>query len=360
MLAFWCTYASAASQTHKDISITGYFQGRPTALDSFPVGRLNYLIFCFCHLEGNKMHISNAADTASILKMDSLKKIYPGLKIILSLGGWGGCQTCSRVFSSDSGRMEFAASAKVLLQDFDADGIDLDWEYPAIEGFPGHPYSPDDKKNFTELIRALRHTLGKKYEISFAAGGFDYFISESVEWLEVMKITDRVNIMSYDLVHGASRISGHHTPLYSTTQQSQSADNAVNRLIAAGVPPRKIIIGSAFYARMFQVSDTTNHGLYDSCFFYRGISYSHLYDSISRDSGFIQYLDTQARAPYAFNAERKILVTYDDTVSVTEKVHYVFKRNLGGIMFWQMMDDKFSDGLLESIYSAKNARRRKK
>src|SRR5579885_3385613 len=98
------------------------------------------------------------------------------------MGGWGGCRDCSPVFSTDTGRMEFANSAKELLNYFNADGIDLDWEYPVIKGFPGHAYSTDDKKNFTQLIRTLRKKLGKKYEISFAAGGFDQYIDSSVEW----------------------------------------------------------------------------------------------------------------------------------------------------------------------------------
>ncbi len=345
--------ASVLSQHNNDLSITGYFAGRATALDSFPVGKLDYLNFSFCHLDSNNIRVSNAADSACIQKMVSLKKKYPGLKIILSMGGWGGCQTCPHVFSSDIGRNEFARSVRSLLEYFHADGIDLDWEYPAIEGFPGHPYSPEDKNNFTLLILALRNALGKKYRISFAAGGFDYFINNSIDWPSVMKVADKVNLMSYDLVHGASRISGHHTPLYSTPQQKLSTDNAVNLLVAAGVPRRKIIIGAAFYGRMFHVTDTSNQGLYDSCSFYEGISYSHLKDILSRENGFVQYWDPVANAPYAFNAERKMLMTYDDSASITQKVNYVYKKKLGGIMFWQLMDDRFSGGLLDMMDRAK-------
>lgn len=159
--------------------------------------------------------------------------------------------------------------------------------------------------------------------------------------------------MSYDLVNGFSTVSGHQTPLYSTPEQKQSTDNAVNRLIAEGVPSKKIIIGAAFYARMFQLFDTANKGLYDSAFFYHGISYSHLYDTITVANGFVQHWDPVAEAPYAFNAERKILATYDDSVSIRLKTKYAIKRKLGGIMFWQLMDDKFSNGLLNVIYDAK-------
>lgn len=155
--------------------------------------------------------------------------------------------------------------------------------------------------------------------------------------------------MSYDLVHGNSTVSGHHTPLYSTLRQKQSTDNAVSRLLEKGVPSEKIVIGAAFYARMFRVEDSIDNGLYRSCFFYRGVSYAQLYDSIAAAKGFTQYWDETAKAPYAFNPQRKILVTYDDSISVKLKTQYAMDRNLGGIMFWQLADDKFRDGLLEVI-----------
>lgn len=343
----------SAGQNKKEINVIGYFAGRTSALDSFPVGKLTHLIFSFCHLNGNRMWVSNAADSFRIQKMVELKEKYPHLKIILSMGGWGGCRTCSPVFSTLHGRTIFARSARELMKYFKTDGIDLDWEYPAIVGFPGHPFSVDDRKNFTLLIQVLRKKLGKKYEISFAAGGFDRYIDSSVEWKKVMSKVDRVNLMTYDLVHGFSKVSGHHTPLYSTPAQKQSTDNAVARLVAAGVPRKKIIIGAAFYARMFQEADTLNRGLYDSAHFYRGISYSTLYDSITPAKGFIQYWDSVANAPYAFNPERKLLVTYDDSLSISRKVKYVVSKKLGGIMFWQLMDDRFSNGLLDVIYNTK-------
>lgn len=341
------------SQKKKNICITGYFAGNSQLLDSFSVEKLTHLIFSFCHLDGNKLRVNNAADTACIQKMVSFKKRYPGLKIILSLGGWGGCKDCSAVFSTKEGRKEFASSVKVLTDYFHTDGIDLDWEYPAITGYPGHVYMTDDRHNFTLLIQSLRRELGRKKEISFAAGGFDQFIDSSVEWKEVMQIVDKVYVMSYDLVHGFSKVSGHHTPLYSTPEQKQSADNAVSKLISAGVPSHKIVIGAAFYARMFRVNDTINHGLYRPASFFRGISYSRLYDSITVVNGFTRFWDPVANASYAFNPVRKIQVTYDDSLSITAKTEYAIKKKLGGIMFWQLVDDRFDNGLLDVIYKTK-------
>ena len=176
--------------TPKDFAVIAYYSGRTTMIDSFEIEKLTHLIFSFCHLKGNILSVSNARDSATILRMVELKKRNPQLKIILSLGGWGGCQNCSSVFSTRHGRRIFARSVKQSGKYFGTDGIDLDWEYPVIPGFPGHAYSLADKPNFTALIIQLRKKLGKKKEISFAAGGFTSYIDSSVEWKKVMPETD--------------------------------------------------------------------------------------------------------------------------------------------------------------------------
>jgi chitinase len=333
----------------KKIAVIAYYAGRTSMIDSFEVEKLTHLIFCFCHLKGNALSVGNARDSATIQRMVALKSRNPQLKIILSLGGWGGCQTCSPVFITKKGRREFARSVRDLNSYFGTDGIDLDWEYPAIEGVPGHPYSPEDKPAFTALVKQLRRKLGKQNEISFAAGGFTKFIDSSIEWKKVMKKINRVNLMSYDLVSGFSTISGHHTPLYSTVKQKESTDNGVHMMLAAGVPADKIVIGAAFYGRLFAVTDTVNNGLYLPGRFDHGFSYSRISDSLSAANGFVQYWDSTAQAPYAFNIQRRLLATYDDTVSIRIKTKYVIKNNLNGIMFWQLADDAFSGGLLHAI-----------
>src|SRR5882672_9704476 len=161
----------------------------------------------------------------------------------------------------------------MLNRSFQTDGIDLDWEYPTIEGHPGHAFKHEDKANFTALIRELRKALGKKYEISFAAGGFQKFLDESVDWLAIMKEVDRVNIMSYDLINGYSTTTGHHTALYSNPLQKESAHNAIQYLIRLGVPSSKIVIGAAFYARVWENVSAKNNGLYQTGKFKMGVNF---------------------------------------------------------------------------------------
>lgn len=335
-----------------DIAVIAYYTGSDD-VDSFAIEKLTHIIFSFCHLKGNELNVKNARDTAMIQRLVGLKKRSSDLKVMLSLGGWGGCATCSDVFSTKKGRREFAKSVKEINEYFGTDGLDLDWEYPAISGFPDHRYSPDDKKNFTALISKLRKKLGRKSELSFAAGGFKGYIENSIEWEKVMKRVDRVNLMSYDLVSGFSTVTGHHTPLYSTAQNPESVDSGVKLLQQNGVPGKKIVIGAAFYGRMFENVLDSSSGLYKPGKFRQGISRKNFPLMLSADSGFVSYWDSTAQASYSYNPEKNLFVTYDDERSVGLKTKYVIDKGLGGIMFWQLRDDAYADGLLNAIDAVK-------
>src|SRR5687768_7426830 len=113
-------------------TVTAYFAGDINQISKYDPQKLTHIIFSFCHLKGNRLSVDNKADTLRIQQLVELKKRNPSLKVLLSLGGWGGCSTCSDVFSSNDGRKAFASSVKELNNYFDTDGIDLDWEYPAI------------------------------------------------------------------------------------------------------------------------------------------------------------------------------------------------------------------------------------
>ncbi len=332
-------------------AIIAYYAGTPERLDSFNAKLMTHIIYCFGHLEGNRIKLKSYRDTLIIQKMVALKNKNPALKVLVSLGGWGGCQTCSDVFATKKGRKQFAQSVKELNNYFRADGIDLDWEYPAIEGFPGHKYSSEDKDNFTALVYQLRKTLGSEQVISFAAGGFKKFIDEAVDWERVMKKVNYVNLMTYDLVSGFSTTTGHHTALYSDTSQPESANNTVQYLIQKGVDPAQLIIGAAFYSRVWRNVSDQNNGLYQSGTFKTMVGFKNFPIQLSKDRGFVYYWDDVVKAPYAYNPAQKLFATFDDKRSIALKARFVIEKNMGGIMFWQLGDDTFLDGLLQTIHT---------
>jgi chitinase len=349
LLFLLCSFVVIRKVSAQKKAIIAYYAGNLAALDSFNANNFTHIIYCFGHLEDNRLKLNGAKDSLLIQKMVSMKKKNRQLKVLLSLGGWGGCAPCSEVFSTDKGRAAFAESVKSLSHFFGTDGIDIDWEYPTIEGYPGHRYAHEDKQNFTELIRQLRKVLGKKNTITFAAGGFQKFLEESVDWKAVIPYVDFINLMTYDLVSGAATVTGHHTALYSTPSQNESTDNCVEYLLKQGIAPGKLIIGAAFYARTWEGVSAVNNGLYQQGTFKDFIGYNEFSWRISESSGYITYWDSTAQAPYAYNSTGKSFATFDNKRSIEAKSKYVMEKNLGGIMFWQLGHDTAKDGLVDTI-----------
>jgi chitinase len=348
--AFRTPHAPAAPKP--GMAIIAYYAGDATGFRQYPTEKLTHIIYSFLHLKGALFAFDNPKDKATVAALVALKAKNPQLKVMLSLGGWTGCETCSQVFSTEQGRADFAASVKDVLTATHTDGIDLDWEYPAIAGPPGHRFAPEDRHNFTLLVQALRTTLGNGYEISFAAGGYPEYLKNSIEWKVVMPLVNRVNLMSYDLVNGYSTTTGHHTPLYSTPKQIPSVDNGVRFLDSIGVAPSKVVIGAAFYARVFSGVLPTNKGLNQACKFKQAFDYKYFADSLSAARGFTAYWDDVAQAPYAYSPTRQEFASFDDEKSIRLKTRYVRDKHLGGIMFWELMGDKPQHGLLDCMYQA--------
>ncbi len=352
-IIFWVAYAvtsgACCQNVKSNFRVIGYYASNASNIDSFAVDQLTHIIYSFCHLKGNRLEVDNKGDSLTIQKLVSLKARHKNLKVLLSLGGWGGCKTCSDVFATERGRKEFAASVRQLADYFKTDGIDLDWEYPAIEGYPGHSFKSEDKNNFTALVSALRESLGGGQEISFAAGAFPKFLEQSIDWAKVMPVVDYVNLMNYDMVHGNTPHTGHHTPLYSTSRQKESVHACVTYLESIGVPRHKMVIGAAFYGRSWGQVENINNGLYQPGVFKSFLSH-HIFDKVvNKANGFSFYYDDKAQASYAYNKEQKVFVTFDDEASIRKKTQYALDKGLGGIMFWELSIDKKERGYLGVI-----------
>lgn len=334
--------------------IIAYYTGDAEQIKAYPVDKLSHIILSFLNISHDSLTFKSARQENTLQSLVSLKQKYPDLKIMVSIGGWGGCPQCSDLFSVPEHRNMFAKTTVELFKKYNIDGIDLDWEYPTIAGYEGHKYAPEDKNNFTELIKALRKEMGDKYVLSFAAGGFTRFLEESVDWPAIVPHLDFVNLMTYDLTSGASKTTGHHTPLANNDTQKQSADNCITWLLNHGVPAKKLVMGAAFYARVWENVANVNNGLYQSGKFKQGVNYKNHSTFFSDSLGFKYYWDKKAKAPYQYSASKGLFGTFDDPRSIKEKSKYIRRKKMAGIMFWQLTQDKPTGGLIDVMSKVLN------
>lgn len=335
----------------RNYKVIAYSTGNVEMIRQYPLPKITHLIYSFLHLRNDTLAWGDERQRNILVQLGELKKQFPHLKIMVSLGGWGGCAPCSEIFSTPEHRNTFAQTTVQLLKEFNLDGLDLDWEYPTIEGYPGHAYSANDKQNFSELVKTLRNAMGSEYLLAFAAGGFTDYLEKSIDWDAVMPQVDFVNLMTYDLVSGFSKVTGHHTPLKDYRPDQQSTEKCVNWLLQHGVKNEQLIIGAAFYARVWEQVAPENKGLYNAGNFKQGVSYKNFDTYFTDSSGFKYYWDRKAKAAYRYSKSQQLFATFDDERSIKAKAKFVRKKKLGGIMFWQLIEDKPSGGLVDVISS---------
>jgi chitinase len=329
------------------IGYVGGYRSKVIDIDQIPANKLTHINYAFVNVKANRAILSHErTDTINLRRLSLLKKVNPELKILISIGGWSWSSNFSDAVLTDTSRQAFAASAVSLLNRFNLDGIDIDWEYPGMN-VNHNTNRKEDKQNYTLMFKELRRQLdiegghtGKKMLLTTATGGFKDFLNHT-EMDKAYPYLDYINLMTYDYF-GRGNFAVHHTNLYasSANDRNDSADKAVKAYLAAGVPAAKLIMGIAFYGRMFQLKNSALHGLGDSSSAHlRMADYFFITDSLINKKGFIKYQDTVAKAPYLFNIATKQYVTYEDEWSVENKCNYVIANKMGGVMFWEYDSD---------------------
>lgn len=318
----------------------------------------------------------------------ALKQRNPELKIIPSIGGW----TLSDPFfdfTTKANRDTFVASVKRFLTTWKFyDGVDIDWEFPGGDGAAADLGDPiNDGPAYIALMQELRAMLdelaletGREYELTSAIGvGYDKI--EDVDYADAVQYMDYIFAMTYDFYGGWNNVVGHQTALYcgSFMRPGQcdgsgidengeaykgpayTTDNGIQLLLAQGVPPEKLVVGTAMYGRGWtgvtpeslsdpsepmtgvgagKLKGSTAQGVWeDGVIDYKGIKSFMLGASNTGINGFEYGYDEQAQAPWVWNRTTGDLITFDDERSVKAKGAYVRSLGLAGLFSWEIDAD---------------------
>ncbi|HEU5351583.1 MAG TPA: glycoside hydrolase family 18 protein [Terracidiphilus sp.] len=361
LVAFTLPAAAArhGAQTRTGPVVTAYVFPRnqfiqPGEIAARKLTRINY---AFANVQDGKVVLASPVDAPNLATLAGLKKENPSLQILVSAGGWLWSRNFSDAALTRESRSRFIQSVVALVERYNLDGLDIDWEYPGQVG-AGNQFRPEDKRNYTLLLAGLRKRFNREQRkldrpllLTIAAGANDDFL-EHTEMRKVARWVDTVNLMAYDYyTPGSDTTTGNHAPLYTDPADPKhiSDDTSVRHFERAGVPANKIVLGVPFYGHMWGDVPPDNHGL-----FQHGTPVPHAFaryrdivDNMLND-GFKRYWDNASSVPYLYNAGKKQFVSYEDPQSLALKCAYVQRMHLGGIMFWEYSGDA-SGALLDTI-----------
>jgi chitinase len=309
-------------------------------------------------------------------QLKKLKAKHPSLKIMISIGVWTWSDKFSdAALTADSRRTLAKSCVDMFIKGIFAanlvhpgifDGIDVDWEYPAVMGNSSH-YRPEDTVNFTALLAAFRAELdaqgaadGKRYLLTIAApAGKDKY--SKIEIDKIHPSLDAVNIMTYDM-HGAwEAVTNFHAPLAAgaadpTRALEYDTDHAVLGWLAGGTPPEKLVVGLPFYGRGWKgvPPGPAGDGLYQTA---TGGGAQGTYEAGIEDYRVLKTLETtygrhrhpETRAFWIFDATSGIFWSYDDPAAMSEKAAYIRAKGLGGAMLWELSGDDATGTLITAI-----------
>lgn len=268
------------------------------------------------------------------------KQKHPWLKVIVSIGGWGTHEEFRAVASNLSVRKNFINSVLDVVQKFNFDGVDLDWEYPA---------SAEEGAQFLDLLALLRRTLSyvnPELSLSIAAPSG----AENVDMLDVGAIDRLVlfwNIMCYDFAgNGWSSRVGYHSNLYGFNgDNSLNADSVLRMYIQRGASPSKMVLGMPLYGRLFSRPTQPQLG-----------SRFEKIDPGQEDTMHFRNIDRSAEvfdrdcvAAISYDTSNDVMVTYDNEESAAVKARYVMSNGLAGGFWWDSAGNTPDYSLINSF-----------
>jgi chitinase len=351
---------------------------QPTALvDALHGDSVTHIVYAFLHVcgpgqlpedapkcvgKGDFELATSAIDDSFNDAFARLKARAPHIKVVASVGGWGGSDPLFHIADDAAPRAAFAQSAARFLRAHPAfDGIDIDWEHPTNNGAANGVQlgSPADGQGYADLMAALRASLnaltgenGHKYLLT-AAINTQHVIVDKVNYRDAAKSLDYIFMMTYDNYGGWTKATGNHTsPRASADTAEDGLDAAVRTMTGAGVPGAKLVAGVAMYGRGFTgvAKPAPGHGFTgephtgtwpapEGASDYRELAARYIDHQGRGLHGYQAILDPRTQAWNLYNARNALFMGYDDPRAVITKGRFAREAGLAGVFAWELSQD---------------------
>lgn len=261
-----------------------------------------------------------------------------GVKMLLSVGGWGHCEGFPDMTASEANRARFIDQAVEFCEANGYDGVDIDWEYVSNDR------EKADQVLFIEALGAALKARPRPLLLTMAAPAGAYW----ARWIDFERLVDDldlIGLMTYDY-HGAwSKHSGHNAPLYGGGGDAcGSVDETFAYFLKRRVPAGKLLIGLPFFGASFDCG-----GWGEPFAKSEHLAYNEIMELPAAE--WALSWDEKAQVPVMRRPDGTKIVTFDDMRSVSLKCQYVKDNQAAGVIIWELSQDLRPGGpeLLEVV-----------
>ncbi|ONI78303.1 glycoside hydrolase family 18 [Kribbella sp. ALI-6-A] len=216
---------SAAAALPSGFKSVGYMPSWSGDVNAVQYSKLTHINYAFA-LPNSNGTLQAIENTAKLTQLVS-KGHAAGVRVSLAIGGWNnGDDTAFEVLAANSGsRTTFVNSVVNVVNQYNLDGVDIDWEYPDTTA---------EGNNFTALMQQLSTAMHSRGKLLTAAVVSEGGTADGVQ-PAVFGYVDWLNIMAYD---GGSPHANYDWSI-----------NAANFWKNRGLPKAKTVLGVPFYSR---------------------------------------------------------------------------------------------------------------
>ncbi|KAL0940480.1 glycosylhydrolase family 18-9 [Colletotrichum truncatum] len=334
--------------------------------EEVPFGYYTDIIFSFATIDPKTFEIqAGDSKTAQFMqRINAIKLIQPDIKIWIAVGGWafndpGPTQTTfSDMAASTSATKSFIDSLIKMMNKYDFDGIDVDWEYPVAEDRFG---KGADFKNFVTFMKTLAERMrggDQKKAVSLTLpSSFWYLQHFDIKNLE--KHVDWFNIMSYD-IHGSWDIDNKWTGPYANSHTNMTEiQDALDLLWRNDIKPEKVTFGMSFYSRSFTLQNAgcntpgcvvSSGGNAGECSGTTGVLlHPEIADIVSKQK-LTPTLHRDAAVKSVTWGDQ--WTTFDDLATWRLKANVIRGQCIPGVMVWAMSQDDKDGTNIKALTSA--------
>lgn len=347
--------------------------------DIYPIAhKLTHLIYAFakpnpengtCGLQDPWVDIGVDAEnykkvSGNFAKLLALKKKFPHLKILLSIGGGVDSKHISSIVQKGYAHT-FVASCISLLDTYNYDlkgqsrvitfqykglfdGIDLDWEWV------NNNVPENEAKAYVDMILLCKKMLQerekrmKSKQILTSALQVNASIYKNIDLKRIVSSVDWFNVMTYDFFGPWNSGIGFNAPIYHESS-IYSIDNSIQKILSCGVPSKKLVLGIPLYGYAFDQTKGKLGSTFKKTNLTRSLSYATIKKKYLTNPSCDYTWHDLFHVPSLYCSADKIFISFEDEKSVKAKVKYARQNRLGGVMFWRLATDDDDHSLVNAL-----------